>query len=178
MRSRYGLRTSKPRSGRRVVVARVVPAAAFVVGGLIGCSDPLGPERSELERARARWEARAPALYEFKLDRGCFCPFEFIRPVRITVSDGVVVSAVDPDTNEPLDPPTDGFPTIDDLFAEIQDAIDREADSIEATYHGTLGYPVEVYIDWIMNAIDDEMSFRVSEYVDALPALSAKRRGE
>lgn len=143
----------------------VAPAVLFAVAAT-GCSDPLGPEQSELERARAMWEAHAPVLYQFQLQRACFCPRAYVRPVRITVSDGVVVSAVDPATNKPLDPPSDGFPTVDDLFDEIQDAIDRDADAIDTAYDAAFGYPVYVFIDWIRNAIDDEMSFQVSEYLE------------
>ncbi len=150
---------------------------ALLASGAISCSDPVGPERSELDRARGRWESRPPVVYEFRFQRSCFCPRELVRPVRITVSNGVVISAVDPDTNEPVTPPLNGFPTIDDLFDEIQDAIDREADDIDATYDEAFGYPVQVFIDWIRNAIDDEMSFQVSDYVDAVPLLGRKPAG-
>lgn len=174
MSSPFAFRTSNRSNPRRISAPALLPLTVLFVGGTIGCSDPLGPDVGELERARARWEARAPVLYEYQLRRTCFCPRALVRPVRITVSDGDVVAAVDPGTNEPLDPPPDGFPTIDDLFDEIRDAIDGEADSIEATYDGALGYPVQVFIDWIEDAIDDEMSFQVSEYVGALPALEVK----
>jgi hypothetical protein len=181
MNSLSALRTSNRGNRRRFSAGALVPLTALfvsglLVGGALGCSDPLGPDLGELERARARWEEHAPVLYEYRLQRSCFCPRSFVRPVRITVSDGVVVAAVDPGTNEPLNPPPDGFPTIDDLFDEIQDAIDREADSVDATYDGALGYPVQVFIDWIENAIDDEMAFQVSEYVGALPALEVDPR--
>ena len=134
----------------------------------MSCSNPLGPEQSQLDRARNRWEAHGSGFYGFHFQRGCFCPQEIVRPVRIEVWDGVVVSAVDPDTNEPLDPPPDGFSTIDDLFDEIQDAIDRGAHSVDATYDESFGYPIHVFIDWILNAVDDEMSFQLSDYTEAL----------
>jgi hypothetical protein len=105
----------------------------------------------------------------FTFQRSCFCPPAIIRPVRIRVQDGVVVSAVDPGTGDPLDPPQDGFPTIDDLFDEIQEAIDG-ADQIEASYDEDRGYPIHVFMDWITNAIDDEMSFQVTDYADVFGA--------
>jgi hypothetical protein len=148
-----------------LAVAGVVAAASW-----IACSDPLGPEQDELGKARARWEAHGVQFYGFTFQRGCFCPPAITRPVRIEVWDGVVVSAVDPDTGDPLDPPQEGFPTIDDLFDEIQEAIDREADEIQASYDEDFGYPVNVFVDWITNAIDDEMSFQVTDYTEALAA--------
>jgi hypothetical protein len=177
MSSSFELRTSKRNRERRSPIALTGALTALLASGAISCSNPLGPEQSELDHARVRWESRLPVLYEFRFQRGCFCPPEIVRPVRITVSNGVVISAVDPDTNEPVDPPLNGFPTIDDLFDEIQDAIDRDAARIDATYDESFGYPVQVFVDWILNAIDDEMSFQVSDYVEAVPVLGATPAG-
>lgn len=169
MSSSFELRTSKRNRERRLPAALTgALTAAVLIGGAVGCSNPLGPEQSELDQARERWELVGSQFYGFRFQRGCFCPPEIVRPVRIEVRDGLVISAVDPDTNEPIDPPLNGFPTIEDLFDEIQDAIDQDAARIDATYDESFGYPVQVFIDWIQNAIDDEMSFQLSEYTEVL----------
>jgi len=165
-----------PRVRRRRTRVTLVVLAVLAGAGSTACSDPLGPEQDELGKARARWEAHGSQFYSFTFQRGCFCPPAITRPVRIEVWDGVVVSAVDPDTGDPLDPPQEGFPTIDDLFDEIQESIDREADEIQATYDEDLGYPVNVFVDWIINAIDDEMSFHVTDYTEALTAQASLPR--
>ncbi len=128
-----------------------------------GCgADPLGPETDALSRARARWAAAGIDSYVFDFQRLCFCGGDVIRPVLIDVLDGEVSSATFLDTGEPVTDPAAGLPTIEDLFEEIQSAIDRNAHSVVARYDPDLGYPSEVSIDFLENAIDEEMAFSVS----------------
>ena len=130
----------------------------------VGCESLLGPEQDALAAARARWAATNADNYVFEFRRSCFCAPDFVRPVRIEVLDGVVSSAVYVDTEEPISPPPTSVPTIDDLFDEIQDAVDGMAFSIVADYDADMGYPTSVSIDYIENAIDDEMAFTVSSF--------------
>ncbi len=128
----------------------------------MGCTDVLGPEQDELALARARWAVTNADDYSFEFRRACFCAPDFVRPVRIEVQDGTVTSAVYVDTEETIPPPLTSVPTIDDLFDEIQAAMDGMAFSIIAEYDADMGYPTSVSIDHIENAIDDEMAFTVS----------------
>ena len=130
----------------------------------MGCTDVLGPEQDALAAARARWTLTNAADYVFEFQRSCFCPPDFVRPVRIEIRDGLVSSAVYVDTEEPIPPPLTSVPTIDDLFDEIQAAMDGMAFSIMADYDADMGYPTNVSIDHIENAIDDEMAFTVSSF--------------
>jgi hypothetical protein len=131
----------------------------------IGCSDPLGPREDRLAEARVAWALAGPAGYEFVFQRLCFCGPDTVRPVRIEVRFGEVTAVTVVETGEAL---TDlgAYPTIEDLFAEIEDAIEQDAFSLDAQYHGDLGYPVEVSIDYLENAVDEEMVFRVSSFRD------------
>ena len=128
----------------------------------LGCTDVLGPEQEALSAARARWAMSNVDNYVFEFQRSCFCAPDFVRPVRIEILNGVVSSAVYVDTEEPLSPPLTSVPTIDDLFDEIRDALNRTAFSVIAAYDVDMGYPTSVSIDYIQNAIDDEMAFMVS----------------
>jgi len=130
----------------------------------VGCTGLLEPEQDELAMARARWAQSNANDYMFDLQRSCFCASAFVRPVRIEILDGVVSSAVYVDTGDPLPPPLTSVPTIEDLFDEIRDALDRMAFSVIAAYDADLGYPTSVSIDNIENAIDDEMAFSVSSF--------------
>lgn len=130
----------------------------------VGCTEILGPEQDELALARARWAVANADDYSFQFRRSCFCPTGLVRPVHIEVLDGTVTSAVYVDTEEPLPPPLTSVPTIDDLFDEVQAAIDGMAFSILADYDADLGYPISVSIDHIKNAIDDEMVLTVSSF--------------
>lgn len=53
------------------------------------------------------------------------------------------------------------LPTIDNLFATIEWAIERRADEITIEYDSIYGYPKDVRIDWVIQAVDDEEVFEV-----------------
>ncbi len=146
-----------PHAGRCLVIALLAVTP-------LGCSDGTGLEQDPLEAARARWAETNAADYIFEFRRSCFCPPDFVRSVRIEVLDGVVSSAVYVDTEEAIPLPLTSVPTIDDLFDEIGDALEGAAFSVIADYDADMGYPTSVSIDFIENAIDDEMAFTVSSF--------------
>lgn len=130
-----------------------------------GCSDPTGPER-ELEANRELWEAVGPASYVFDYHVVCYCPPEITRAVMIEVEDDAVVAANYVDTGEPVDPfVPEEFPTVDDLFDEIESALAGDPYSLEAVYDPELGYPTQVFIDFEENIADEEWGFVVSRLV-------------
>lgn len=131
------------------------------------CYD-VGPERGELDRARARWAEAEPEHYVYALERICFCPP--FGPARVTVAAGQVVSV------EWLTPPSEGFqpeaewyPGVDGLFELIEDALERRAHSVQVTYDPDNGVPMELYIDYSEQMADEELGMRVTEPVVALP---------
>lgn len=132
--------------------------------GIIACSSLLGPERDALEEARARWNVAAPAAYTFEFQRFCFCGTEFLRPVEIQVVDDEVIAAFFAEDGGPVTRALAEIPTIEDLFDEIQNAIDLEAHQVLADYDGELGFPTDVSIDFELQVVDEEMAFRVSGF--------------
>ena len=148
---------NRPSPGRWLAIAllAITPVA---------CTDLFGPEQDTLAAARARWALTDADNYLFEFRRSCFCAPDFVRPVRIQILDGVVSSAIYVDTEEPISLPLPSVPTIDDLFDEIQDALDRMAFSVMAEYDANMGYPTSISIDFIENVIDDEMAFTVSSF--------------
>jgi len=165
--SRHG---SGPTRRKRSSGVRTRSAAAelSLVVLVSACSSALGPVRNDLATARASWAAMISAPYSFTFARSCFCASEFLRPVHISVADGEVTQAVFVDTGDPVATPLSEIETVDDLFDEIQAAIDADAFEIVATFDSRLGYPVSVSIDYIENAIDDEMAFQVSDFHEPL----------
>lgn len=150
-------------SDRGPALAGLLPLLALAAG----CSSgPLGPQADALADARARWEAAGPEAYVFEFTRSCFCGPDILRPLEIRVVEGDVTAAVYADTGLPVDDPTREIPTIDDLFAEIEDAIQRDAFRLEAEYDPVLGFPTEVAIDYLEMAVDEEMAFEVRAFED------------
>ncbi len=122
--------------------------------------------RQAFEEALARWEDAGLADYDYTFTRGCFCPEEWIGPYQVAVRVGEIVRAsfkgIDLFDVEMLEIGRydEIIKTVPALFDEVERAL-READSFTAEYHPRLGYPANVYIDWIANAADEEVSYSI-----------------
>lgn len=139
---------------------------ALVPIGLGGCTvlgiDEYDAERDRLEDARQLWSAQGWDSYAFTLQRLCFCAGG-TDPAEVVVLAGARVSVTVLETGLPVPAEyAQYYLTVAELFDFVEDAIDRKAHEIVVSYHRTLGYPVSVRIDYIENAIDEEMAFAAS----------------
>jgi hypothetical protein len=124
-------------------------------------------EQTELERNQEKWRDANISHYRFNLHISCFCAFVEDMPLVIEVMDGEVVSmeyqsgkAIE-DVNHEL---FDKFATIDRIFAEIEADLSGAADKVTVTYDPTYGFPVDITIDYVEEAIDDELYLTVSNF--------------
>jgi hypothetical protein len=91
-------------------------------------------------------------------------------PLAVEVKDGEVVSLADKDgnpisANDPLFEYFNTFATIDRLFAELEGAMgSADAGEITVKYDAALGFPAEASIDYIKEAVDDELYVTVSGF--------------
>ena len=128
-----------------------------------------GVGKSELSRNQSKWQDADIAHYRFQLGVGCFCPVGGIMPLTVEVMDGEIVSIVDFNGNDypSTDPMSElilKYATIDRLFSELGSEPVQEADSLTVNYDPTYGFPVEVAIDYIELAADDELYLSVSGF--------------
>lgn len=142
---------------------RIVIAIALSVSLLASCSPQA---RSELAAARGRWQAARISHYRLNLAVGCFCPFTQKMPLSIEVMNGQVISMRFKDGSQ-VSPSEqkifEEYRTIDALFDFTEDAIGK-ADEIQVAYDPTYGFPVRVSIDYIKQAVDDELMLSVSDF--------------
>ena len=118
--------------------------------------------QAELDANRLLWTTAGITDYDYRFQRFCFCAPGFATPGIVSVRDGIIVSVAEVGDGEPLDPVD--YLTLDELFDEIQSAIDLPADTIDVTYDGQLGFPSSIGIDFILEAADDERSYAASEF--------------
>jgi len=138
---------------------------ALACAALVACRESTSVEGS-LQDARNRWISAGVASYDYTLQVACFCAPPVTRAVTISVRNGIVVSRHYEDNGEAVpDALATSFPTIDGLFIEIQNAIDRGAASVTASYDAGRGFPTHVFIDNAANAADDEVSLSVHGFV-------------
>ena len=134
-------------------------AAIAGLGLCAACSLVEPGDLGDLDEARQRWADTGSANYQYSFQRSCFCVDT--QPVRITVVNGSITEVLNLDTNEMVDSSRFQFYfTIDDFFDCIQESLDRGADEFTAMYDEVFGYPLDVDIDFIKQAVDDEMYLR------------------
>lgn len=146
--------------GRRWVLASCLLAIALVASGCLGDRD--SPENDYAQQAalvesQQRWQASGVVSYDYYLRKICFCPGGDGREVLISVRDGVIDRIRYADSGDELSADHyASYETVPDLFEWIQQAIDRSADSIQAEYDPSLGYPTFVFTDDSAGIADDE----------------------
>jgi|SRR5215831_6813647 len=125
------------------------------------CRDTVAPEpkTSDLDKAHQLWRAQNLHTYAFTLQRSCFCANT--HRLFVFVASDTVAGVLDLETLESVDPHLGQ--TVDDLFAFIQDAIDRPAQLIHAEYDAAKGFPTVIDYDGAAQIADDEISFRASD---------------
>jgi hypothetical protein len=142
---------------------RTLLLLAVLLCTVSACSEVLSVSAVEMDRHRALWIASGMLSYRYDYQRSCECGPDTVRPVRIEVLGGSVTSVTFLDDGESLQSPTVGaFPTIDDLFAKIDEAIESDAESVVVTYHPTLGYPTLLSVDYRREIADDEFTITAS----------------
>ena len=151
-------------SGRSRVRPFALALVATVIGGALSSCDTFGTRgEGDLDEARERWRDANVGAYVYTLQRSCFCAPESIGPVEISVVDGRVVQRVHTSPELTVQGGDDRWPAIEGLFDYVDRAL-READEITVRYHPDLGYPVEVSVDWIREAVDDEESLTIQSF--------------
>lgn len=141
-------------------LAMLLPATLFLVAA---CASPYRAIEVELKENEQRWATQGIADYQYRLQIQCFCPQEVTQPVVIHVRNMTTISVVNAMTGEPV--PGEYFTradNIDKLFDVVQDAISRKADQILVSYDSSLGYPARIHIDFVKQAVDDEIVYDIS----------------
>jgi uncharacterized protein DUF6174 len=131
-----------------------------------------GEPKSEVEQARDKWQAADISHYQVNVDVSCFCAFRDEMPLIVEVKDGEVISlksATGKELNSTNLQYYERYLTIDKLFSEIEKGFKSEgsedaADKIEVQYDETYGFPTTINIDFVEQAIDDELYITVSDF--------------
>lgn len=130
-----------------------------------GCaSQSTDPVVVDLASARAAWAQQGPADYRIDVRRLCFCGYDVTRAVRVTVRNSVIVERTYADDGSLVSANPEFFPDVPGLFAVIEDAIARDAHRIDVAYDPDLGFPRTIAIDYIEQAVDEELTFQADNF--------------
>jgi hypothetical protein len=119
---------------------------------------PKQPLMAEFDRNLATWQASGITRYAFTYTPSCFCPIE----PHLVVSDGTAVR-IDGVAVDGAVVPASGAPVgVDGLFAIVRQAI--KGDRATIGYDESTGVPTAMDSDPIANAVDDAVSFKVTDW--------------
>jgi hypothetical protein len=141
----------------------------LLLGTLAACDEVTGldgrsREERDLSRARRNWSLSYIDDYDYVLRHNCFCQLGGV-PVRVSVRNGVVVDLVLQSSGQPLSLSwADQYPSVTGLFALLQEAIDRDADLVDAIYDAQYGLPIDIWVDYDWRLADEERGYEVSSF--------------
>ena len=130
-------------------VPEAVPAVVGTEGALVAAA-----------QARELWEASGIPAYIARVEVVCFCTVG--GRWEVTVTDGAVTGLTRLDDSG-FEPSAGEFDfTVEGLLGLLDTWGGEHPDQVVAGFHPTLGYPVDLRIDAITEAIDDEITVIVS----------------
>lgn len=147
-----------------VISSRWYVHTALVVAGVLvlsSCS-VTEPGRSakamELTRNRQLWASVHLHDYEFDYQLSCFCGSESTEAVHIIVRGDQISAAFRTRDGLPALLPFSQWPTVADLFDDVQQQLEREAARLDVSYDPAYGYPRSIVADVSFMTADDESS--------------------
>lgn len=140
---------------------------ALLLSGCIVAGGGTSTEMQDIENARLRWNGLEWENYDMRITRSCFCMGAGAYDVQVR-DDSVVFARPVEDQGYRIDPAwwSELFPTVDGLL-DMAERAEREAGNVEVAWDEN-GWPTTLNIDWIEQAVDDEMYYAV-EWVTEAP---------
>lgn len=146
------------------IIRRTLAAAALLTA--TGCIVFVGPrdadgELRDLVAAKARWNTSGVSDYDMVVRALCFCVYGG-QEVRVTVRAGRVTTATLVQGGQSL--PTENYYSVEGLFDLIENAVERNAKEIDATYDSARGYPRLFQIDYSEMIADEEYGHEIVSF--------------
>lgn len=152
---------------------KTLPLALPLALLLAGCSlfGSSGNDR-DLDDARDRWDSLEWTDYDMEIMRSCFCAGAGTHEVWVRDDDVVAVWPAGEWPNEFAPVWWDEVPSIEDLF-DLIDRANDEADDVTVEYDKA-GWPSRIDIDWLSQAVDDEITYRLDWVREADPSKAVE----
>lgn len=113
-----------------------------------------------------KWLDKGSQNYHYTYQRSCFCPRDYVRPLRATVKEGVLTRYRYADTSQAVPEEIKLKPqTIIGVFKLIRIAIADNAASITTHYHPVHGAPLKVTVDYDQRMADEELYITLNDIV-------------
>lgn len=139
----------------------LLAVSASLLAACVSRSVGVAPQDAQTQYKK--WSARLQS-YDVSFQQLCFCLPEYIRPMRLSVRDNVIVAAqYEDDRTSVAAAIIADLMTIDAMFQTILNAEARPAHSIKVEYHPQLAFPTRVDIDFDQRMADEEIHWQLSD---------------
>jgi len=120
------------------------------------------------QQNQKKWEGQDISHYRFTVAVSCFCPFANVEVTYEVLNGQVVNQSVQSSPDNPVDEALvsdfyQSYNTIEKIFDYVGGAI-NDADETTIEYDPTYGFPTDISVDWIKQAVDDEMYLTLSNF--------------
>jgi hypothetical protein len=122
-----------------------------------------GQLQVELVEHQQRWAAANVNNYRYTVYQSCIGPDYCFKPHVVEVRDGVVVAITDERSGAPVNN-SQGFSTVDDLFAIVQEALWNNHYEVAIAYDQKYGYPIRIWINPQEQVASEEISLDVTAF--------------
>ncbi len=124
---------------------------------------------AELSENRVLWRSQQITDYSWNERIFCFCagPLEWDVFVVNTEKDSVdfdTVGIPPEDMAEVREYVFNNAHTVEAAFDKIEELLSRDVASLVVSYDATYGFPTSISVDYILNAVDDEITYRFTEF--------------
>lgn len=116
------------------------------------------PELDRLNEARLLWASFGIENYRLDIERTCFCVPD--EDETTTVVNGDTITVVS--SNQDVIADHWSELSVVTLFDQIEEAITDADSAVEVQYNEQFGYPEAIRFDWLVGAVDDEVSYQVA----------------
>lgn len=134
----------------------------LLFSGCNGSNDESALE-AEFNAAKAKWDQQNVSNYQITTQRSCFCiPRDEVVNIveQNQLRNAFYVGSGQNLTSEELV----NQKTIDEYFELIKQAINDRVFSLFVSYDATLGYPIQISIDFNQALADDEISYQLTDF--------------
>lgn len=126
-------------------------------------SHPVNGDHSTITDPYERWAAYNLDHYIMVADVSCFCAGP-LGPHKVVVQNNKIVDVLRLADNKRIrNEDWKSFLTVDELFTKLKQLqADTTIGGISVKFDGKVGYPTSLFIDYIGDANDDEITYEIS----------------
>ena len=120
---------------------------------------------SALRAGRELWTRANVSSYSYTVRRNCFCDVALQGPARVVVRNGQTVSVTAaPGATAFNRAAFDAYDTVEELFQQVERAMDSQPFRLAVNYDTELGFPNEMFLNPGGSTADDESGFVVVDF--------------